>query len=74
MSFSEHQSLRPTVRTPPLLAHLYDVVHVGQEAVQANFQKHDERSAHVLSHLGLLVRRQSEQVLRGGRGAAKRQG
>lgn len=54
-----------------LLAHLYDVVHVGQEAVQANFQEHDERPAHVLSHLGLLVCRQSKQVLRGGAGESK---
>lgn len=46
-----------------LYPHLNDIMHVWQETVQADFQQHDESSAHVLSHFWLLVCRQSKQVL-----------
>jgi len=39
-------------------------MHVRQEAVQANLQQHDERSAHILPDFGFLVGRQCKQVLR----------
>lgn len=45
------------------LTHLDDVMHVWQETVHADFQQHDESSAHVLPHFWLLVCRQGKQVL-----------
>lgn len=38
-------------------------MHVWQETVHADFQQHDESSAHILPHFWLLVCRQREQVL-----------
>lgn len=38
-------------------------MHVWQETVQADFQQHDESSAHILSHFWLVVCRQGKQVL-----------
>lgn len=45
------------------LNHLDDVMHVWQETVHADFQQHDESSAHILSHFWLLVCCQRKQVL-----------
>lgn len=38
-------------------------MHVRQETVHADFQQHDQSSAHVLPHFWLLVCRQRKQVL-----------
>lgn len=46
------------LHTLSTLTHLHDVMHVWQEAVHADFQQHDQSSAHVLPHLWLLVCRQ----------------
>lgn len=56
--------MRNTHHPHPLkLTHLYNVMHVWQETVQANFQQHDESSAHILPHFWFLVCRQCKQVL-----------
>lgn len=43
--------------------HLDDAVHVRDEAVDADFQQHDQGPAHVLTHLTVLVTRQRKQTL-----------
>lgn len=43
--------------------HLDDAVHVWDEAVDADFQQHDQGPAHVLAHLTVLVTRQCKQTL-----------
>jgi len=42
-------------------------VHVWNEAVDADLQQHDQRPAHVLTHLAVLVPGQRKETL-GGRG------
>lgn len=44
-------------------AHLDDAVHVWNEAVNADLQKHDQSPAHILPHFTVLVTRQCEQTL-----------
>lgn len=45
------------------LPHLCNVVHVGEEAVHADLQQHDQSPAHILPHFRLFVPRQCKQVL-----------
>lgn len=47
----------------PLATHLDDAVHVRDEAVDADLQQHDQRPAHVLADLAVLVARQRKQTL-----------
>lgn len=44
-------------------AHLDDAVHVWNEAVNADLQKHDQSPAHVLPHFAVLVASQRKQTL-----------
>lgn len=43
--------------------YLDDAVHVGDEAVDADLQQHDQGSAHVLSNLRVLVCSQRKKAL-----------
>lgn len=43
--------------------HLDDAVHVWDEAVNADFQQHDQSPAHVLPHFTVLVTGQCKQTL-----------
>lgn len=43
--------------------HLDDAVHVRDEAVNADFQQHDQSPAHVLPHFTVLVTSQGKQTL-----------
>ena len=43
--------------------YLNNGVHVGQQAVHAHFQKHDECSADVFPHIWFLIRCQCKKVL-----------
>lgn len=51
--------------------HLDDAVHVRDEAVDADLQQHDQRPAHVLADLAVLVPRQRKQTLPDRRRAAR---
>ena len=51
------------IRVSKSLPHLDDAVHVWDEAVDADFQQHDQSPAHVLPHFTVLVTGQRKQTL-----------
>lgn len=44
-------------------SHLYDVVHMWQETIKADFQQHDQSSADILPYFWLIICRQCKQIL-----------